>query len=227
MIFLAELETNSDTETYLSRDPRGATKSSMKRLFDLTVSTFALLILFLPMLLIGLTVRLFLGSPILFSQERIGLNNKVFKIYKFRSMKDAKDSSGNELPDAVRLTAFGKILRASSLDELPELFNIIKGEMSLVGPRPLLTEYLPRYSKSQIRRHEVKPGLTGWAQVNGRNATTWPERFQLDVWYVDNWSFGLDLKIIFLTAFALLRQQGISANEHVTMPKFMGDSVDK
>lgn len=197
--------------------------SLLKRGFDVSLALIFLLVFVVPLLIVALLVRIFLGSPVLFSQERVGLNNQVFRIYKFRSMKNAKDSSGNDLPDDQRLGVFGKFLRASSLDELPELFNILCGTMSFVGPRPLLTEYLPRYSEEQSRRHTVRPGLTGWAQINGRNATSWPERFRLDVWYVDNWSFWLDLKIICLTAYQVIQAKDVSAHEHVTMPKFMGE----
>ncbi|MDP9440165.1 MAG: sugar transferase [Actinomycetota bacterium] len=163
------------------------------------------------------------GRPVLFVQERPGLGGKTFKMYKFRTMTDERDETGNLLPDAERLTPFGRFLRDSSLDELPELFNVLKGEMSLVGSRPLLVEYLPLYTKEQARRHGVRPGVTGWAQVNGRNALSWKEKFELDVWYVDNWSLELDLKIIWLTVGRVLGRSGISAAEHVTMPRFTGN----
>jgi lipopolysaccharide/colanic/teichoic acid biosynthesis glycosyltransferase len=173
-------------------------------------------------LLLVVLVRIKIGSPVLFSQERPGLMGKPFKMIKFRSMTNACDSYGNLLPDAERLTRFGKFLRASSLDELPGLWNVLKGDMSLVGPRPLLMEYLPLYSPEQYRRHEVRPGLTGWAQVNGRNALSWEEKFTLDAWYVDNHSFWLDIKILFLTVKKVLGRDGISADGHVTMEKFKG-----
>jgi len=163
-----------------------------------------------------------MGSPVLFRQVRPGLHRKPFVMYKFRTMRDLRDTEGRLLPDEMRLTRVGHILRATSLDELPELFNVLKGEMSLVGPRPLLMEYLELYTPEQARRHEVKPGITGWAQVNGRNAITWEEKFKLDVWYVDNWSLGLDLKILALTLIKVLKREGISADGHATMPEFRG-----
>ena len=168
-------------------------------------------------------VRLKLGSPILFKQQRPGLNDRPFNILKFRTMTDERDSQGNLLPDADRRPAFGAWLRSTSLDELPELINIAKGEMSFVGPRPLLMQYLPRYSPEQKRRHEMKPGLTGWAQINGRNAISWEEKFELDVWYIDNWSLWLDLKIIFSTVVKVLKREGISEQGNVTMKQFMGN----
>jgi sugar transferase EpsL len=199
----------------------------MKRLLDIVVSLLGL-ILFGPVLLAtALFVRWFLGSPVLFAQERIGLNGKFFQMYKFRTMTDERDEEGNLLPDHRRLTSFGKWLRATSLDELPELFVILKGDMSLVGPRPLLPRYLPRYSKEQARRHEVKPGLTGWAQVNGRNAISWPKKFKLDVWYVDHQSIWLDLKILFLTVWMVFKKEGISAKDDATMPEFTGLERDE
>lgn len=171
--------------------------------------------------IVGLEVLLH-GWPPIFTQARPGLHGKIFTLRKFRTMTDARDEAGRLLPDAERLTRFGKALRASSLDELPELFNVLTGEMSLVGPRPLLVQYLPRYSAEQARRHDVKPGLTGWAQVHGRNALTWEEKLALDVWYVDNWSVALDLKIIFKTIGAVLGRSGINAADSATMPEFMG-----
>lgn len=173
-------------------------------------------------LIVALLVRINLGSPILFTQERIGLNNDVFKMYKFRTMKDGKDKNGNLLPDSERLTKFGKILRSTSLDELPEFINILKGDMSLIGPRPLLVEYLSLYSNEQIKRHNVLPGLTGWAQINGRNTISWSEKFKLDVWYVENWSISLDIKIFFLTIYKVFRRDGINQEGKVTMTKFNG-----
>jgi len=163
-----------------------------------------------------------MGSPVLFRQIRPGLNGKPFEMIKFRTMKDAVDAQGNPLPDSERLTPFGQFLRSSSLDELPELWNVLKGDMSLVGPRPLLMEYLPLYTPEQYRRHEVRPGVTGWAQINGRNALSWEEKFQLDVWYVDNRSLWLDIKILFLTVKKVVIRDGISADGEATMPKFTG-----
>jgi len=179
------------------------------------------------LLLAGLIAR-YLGRPILFVQTRPGWCGEPFKMLKFRSMTDARDAQGRWLPDAERLTPLGKWLRRSSLDELPELVNVIKGDMSLVGPRPLLMQYLERYTPEQARRHEVRPGITGWAQVNGRNAISWEEKFRLDIWYVDNWSLVLDIKILWLTVVKVFRSEGISAADNVTMPEFMGspDSRD-
>jgi len=174
------------------------------------------------MFLIGLAVFIDMGSPIIFSQLRLGKDGKPFYLYKFRTMLELKDDKGNYLPDEKRLTVFGRFLRRYSLDELPELWNVIKGEMSLVGPRPLLMEYIRYYTPEQARRHEIKPGITGWAQINGRNAISWEDKFKLDVWYVDNWSLRLDLEIIFLTILKVLKGEGISAAGHVTMPKFKG-----
>lgn len=196
----------------------------MKRLFDIFVSAGALIVLSPLMVCLALLIRVKLGAPVLFSQVRPGLNTGPFRMYKFRSMTNAHDAQGVLLPDAERLTPFGKFLRASSLDELPELFNILRGDMSLVGPRPLLMEYLPLYSARQARRHEVRPGLTGWAQVNGRNALSWDEKFELDVWYVENRSFALDLKILWLTMLTVIRRKGISSDGHATMPPFTGSS---
>ncbi|WP_208857107.1 sugar transferase [Stutzerimonas nitrititolerans] len=197
----------------------------MKRLFDFTVALLGLIFLALPLLLLIYLIRTKLGSPVFFRQLRPGLNGHPFEMVKFRTMTDQRDASGQVLSDAMRLTAFGQFLRASSLDELPELWNVLKGDMSLVGPRPLLMEYLPLYSPEQYRRHEVRPGVTGWAQVNGRNALGWEDKFKLDVWYVDNCSFWLDLKIIFLTVKKVFLREGISAEGEATMSKFEG-SVD-
>jgi sugar transferase EpsL len=194
----------------------------MKRLFDLLASSSALLVLMPVIIVLMLLVRIKLGSPIFFKQARPGLNGEIFYLFKFRSMTSARDQSGDLLCDADRLTSFGKGLRASSLDELPTLWNIVKGDMSVVGPRPLLVEYLPLYSAHQARRHDVKPGLTGWAQANGRNALSWEEKFDLDIWYVDHASFWLDLKIIGLTLIKVIRKEGISAAGDATMPKFTG-----
>lgn len=195
-----------------------------KRLFDIVASAVAL-VMFAPLLaFISWQVRRKMGSPVLFRQVRPGLHGKPFEMIKFRTMRDALDAQGNPLPDAERLVPFGKFLRASSLDELPELWNVLKGEMSLVGPRPLLMEYLPLYSPEQARRHEVRPGVTGWAQVNGRNALGWDEKFKLDVWYVDNQSFWLDVKILFMTVKKVLVKDGISADGEATMSKFTGNA---
>ena len=194
----------------------------MKRLFDLLASAIGLLILAVPLALLAWQVRRKLGSPVLFTQVRPGLHGKPFRMVKFRTMTDARDASGALLPDAQRLTPFGRFLRASSLDELPELWNVLRGEMSLVGPRPLLMEYLPLYSPEQARRHEVRPGITGWAQVNGRNAISWTDKFALDVWYVDHRSIWLDVRILWLTVRKVLVRDGISAPGDATMPKFDG-----
>jgi len=194
-----------------------------KRLFDLVFSFLALVILSPILLLTAILVRFFIGTPILFKQQRPGYKGRPFFIYKFRSMRDAVGSDGTPLPDSERLTRFGRLLRSLSLDELPEIFNILRGEMSFVGPRPLLMEYLPLYSPEQARRHDVVPGLTGWAQVNGRNALDWPTRFKLDVWYVDNWSFWLDVKIILMTAWKALAREGINQQGQATVEYFKGE----
>lgn len=196
-----------------------------KRLLDIVFSCLGLLLLFPVVALIAFLVRLNLGSPVLFRQRRPGLDGKPFWMMKFRTMRDAVDAAGNPLPDSERMTPFGSYLRASSLDELPELWNVLKGDMSLVGPRPLLMEYLPLYSPEQYRRHEVRPGVTGWAQINGRNALSWEEKFKLDVWYVDNQSFWLDLKILFLTIRKVIIRDGISATGEATMSKFKGSNM--
>jgi lipopolysaccharide/colanic/teichoic acid biosynthesis glycosyltransferase len=197
-----------------------------KRVFDVLVSGFALIVLAPVIAVTALAVRRAMGSPVLFRQTRPGLDAKPFELVKFRSMRQACDRSGRPLSDAERLTRFGRFLRSTSLDELPQLWNVLKGDMSLVGPRPLLMDYLPRYSEHQARRHEVRPGITGWTQVSGRNALAWENKFELDVWYVDNRSFLLDLKIIFLTALRLVKPRGISAAGHETMPEFLGSSSD-
>lgn len=196
----------------------------MKRAFDLVLAIFALVV-FLPIVVsVALLIRFKLGSPVLFKQIRPGLGGKPFMMLKFRSMLDATDKNGKTLPDEQRMTRFGSILRSSSLDELPGLFNVIKGDMSLVGPRPLLIEYLPLYSSEQARRHEVRPGITGWAQVNGRNAISWEDKFKLDVWYVDNQGFWLDLKILFLTVVKVFKREGIASATSVTMEGFKGSN---
>lgn len=197
-----------------------------KRTFDFFVSLTAIILLSPIIALVTWKIRKNLGSPVLFKQIRPGLNGEPFEMIKFRTMKDAVDSSGNALPDAERMTPFGNKLRSSSLDELPELWNVLKGEMSLVGPRPLLMQYLPLYSDEQRRRHEVRPGVTGWAQINGRNSLSWVEKFKLDVWYVDNRSFWLDVKILFLTVKKVFVKEGISADGHVTIEPFKGNNPD-
>jgi lipopolysaccharide/colanic/teichoic acid biosynthesis glycosyltransferase len=194
----------------------------VKRVFDVLVSAVALLLLCPVILFVAWQIRRKMGSPVLFRQVRPGLNGEPFEMIKFRTMKDAIDASGNPLPDAERLTPFGQFLRSSSLDELPELWNVLKGDMSLVGPRPLLMEYLPLYLPEQARRHEVRPGVTGWAQVNGRNTLSWEDKFKLDVWYVDNRSLWLDIKVLFLTVKKVLVRDGISAEGEATMSKFTG-----
>ncbi|MDF3031250.1 MAG: putative sugar transferase [Moraxellaceae bacterium] len=193
-----------------------------KRLLDVSVSLLALGLLSPVLLGTAVAVRVLLGSPVCFTQLRPGLGGKPFRMIKFRTMTDARDAHGELLPDEQRLTRFGRMLRASSLDELPELWNVLKGDMSLVGPRPLLMEYLPLYSPEQARRHEVRPGITGWAQINGRNAISWEQKFALDVWYVEHRSVWLDMQILALTAWRVLRREGISAAGEATMPKFTG-----
>lgn len=196
--------------------------SRLKRAFDL-VLTFPVLLIIIPVLiLVALLVRLLLGKPVFYRQERPGLHAKPFRLWKFRTMTDHRDAQGQLLPDEQRLTRFSGFLRAASLDEWPELFNVLKGEMSLVGPRPLLMRYLPRYNAEQFRRHEALPGITGWAQINGRNALSWEEKFAFDVWYIDHWSFWLDVRILAITALRVFRRQGISEPGHATMSEFMG-----
>lgn len=193
-----------------------------KRLFDISVSVF-LLVCFAPLIAAtAILVRLRLGKPILFRQQRAGKDGQVFEVQKFRSMTDARDARGELLPDEVRLTSAGKFLRASSLDELPQLWNVLLGDMSLIGPRPLLTEYLPRYNSHQARRHEVRPGITGWAQVNGRNTLAWEDRFDHDVYYVDHFNAWLDLKILLLTLVKVFQRSGVNSEHHATMERFMG-----
>lgn len=195
----------------------------MKRFFDIFLAALALLLFSMPLLLLIWQIRRKLGSPVFFKQVRPGLHGRPFQMVKFRSMTDARGPDGQLLPDADRLTPFGRFLRASSLDELPELWNVLKGDMSLVGPRPLLMEYLPLYSPEQARRHNVRPGITGWAQVNGRNALSWDDKFKLDVWYVDNRSLRLDIKVLWLTVSKVLMREGISAPGDATMPVFRGN----
>lgn len=198
---------------------------SMKRLFDLGISIFGVLVLAAPMLILMWLVRRNLGTPVFFRQVRAGRFGKPFKMVKLRTMTDECGGNGKLLPDAMRLTAFGRFLRNTSLDELPELWNVIKGDMSLVGPRPLLMEYLPLYSPEQIRRHQVRPGITGWAQVNGRNAISWEKKFRLDVWYVDHHTLSLDIKILLLTLSKVLKRKDISATGEATMAKFTGSKI--
>lgn len=194
----------------------------MKRILDIVLSAIGLVVLSPVIVLVALLIRLKIGGPVFFRQARPGLSGKPFDVVKFRSMTDELDDTGQPLPDSERLTGLGRFLRSTSLDELPELWNVLKGEMSLVGPRPLLMEYLPLYSEEQARRHNVRPGITGWAQVNGRNALGWDERFELDVWYVDNQSLWLDLKILLMTLVGVLRRENISHPGHATMDKFTG-----
>ncbi len=194
----------------------------MKRIFDLVVSLLALIVLSPLLLLLSILVLIKHGSPVVFRQTRPGLNGKPFKMIKFRTMTNQKDANGELLADDQRLTRFGKLLRATSLDELPELVNVLKGDMSLVGPRPLLMAYLDRYTPEQNRRHEVRPGITGWAQVNGRNNVPWEERFKLDVWYVDHHNLALDIKILWLTVLKVVRRADVSQDGHATMSEFMG-----
>lgn len=192
----------------------------MKRAFDILVAFCALAILWPVLLVVAILVRVFLGSPVLFRQERPGLNGEVFTLLKFRTMVDAYGADGRQLPDRERLTRFGRFLRSTSLDELPELWNVLVGEMSLVGPRPLLVRYLERYSSRQSRRHEVRPGLTGWAQVNGRNTQSWEDRLEMDVWYVDNQTFWLDLKVLFRTVVLVFKREGVSDHGEATKAEF-------
>ncbi|HYD64535.1 MAG TPA: sugar transferase [Azospirillum sp.] len=193
--------------------------SFLKRALDVTGALIALALFAVPMLAVAVAVRRHLGTPVLFRQPRVGRNGRIFVLLKFRTMRDAIGPDGQPLADAVRLTRLGRFLRASSLDELPELLNVLRGEMSLVGPRPLLVEYLPYYTAEEARRHAVRPGITGWAQVNGRNALSWEDRFRLDVWYVDHGTLARDLKILWLTVAKVLRREGISAEGHATMPR--------
>ena len=200
--------------------PGGVPRS--KRIFDLCLTLPGVILASPVMAAIALALWLSEGRPVLFRQPRGGLRGQIFNIYKFRTMREAFDPTGNPLPDAQRISRFGKFLRATSLDELPELLNILSGDMSLVGPRPLMASYLERYSPRQMRRHEVLPGLTGWAQINGRNALTWEERFDLDIWYVEHWSFWLDVKILALTVVKVIKREGISEPGQATMTEFMG-----
>ncbi len=196
----------------------------MKRALDVILSALAMVVAAPVMLLLAVIIRIGLGRPVIFRQMRPGLQGRPFFMFKFRTMSDAKDSEGKLLPDAQRLTSLGRFLRSTSLDELPEFWNVLRGDMSLVGPRPLLMEYLPLYDRHEWRRHEVRPGITGWAQVNGRNALSWEDKFALDVWYVDNQSLWLDLKIIAMTLAQIFRREGISAQGDATMPRFTGSA---
>ena len=202
----------------------GIYKNYLKRVLDIICSLGFILCFWWLYILIAILVKVKLGSPVIFKQKRPGLNGKIFTMYKFRSMTDAKDKNGNLLSDAERLPKFGQLLRATSLDEIPEFINVLKGDMSLIGPRPLLVEYLERYNDEQKRRHDVRPGITGWAQVNGRNAISWEEKFRYDVEYVDNLTFFLDIKIVFLTIKKIVVKEGISQEGNVTMKKFTGES---
>jgi len=193
-----------------------------KRILDLSITLVGLILISPVLVLIALLVQIIHGSPVLFRQVRPGYRGRLFELYKFRSMTEARDIQGRLLPDEQRLTRWGRFLRATSLDELPELLNVLRGEMSLIGPRPLLVQYLERYTPEQARRHEVLPGITGWAQVNGRNVLTWEDKFHLDVWYVNHWSFWLDLKILSLTLWKVLTREGISQVGHATAREFMG-----
>jgi len=205
--------------------PRGI--PVVKRLFDLLLTIPGVILISLLLAVLAMLVRINLGAPVIFRQRRPGYRGEVFTLYKFRSMRDATASNGKPLPDGERLTRLGRFLRTLSLDELPELWNVIKGELSLVGPRPLLIEYLPLYSAEQARRHDVLPGITGWAQVNGRNALSWQDKFKLDVWYVDHLSFWLDIKILWLTVWKVIIGEGISQPGRATMDEFMGNGNDK
>lgn len=197
----------------------------VKRILDIISSLLAIIILSPLLAVTSVLVKTKLGSPVLFRQERPGKDEKIFTLMKFRTMTDERDENGELLPDEVRLTKFGKFLRSTSIDELPELFNILKGDMSVIGPRPLLVQYLPRYNEHQHRRHEVKPGLSGWAQVNGRNAISWEEKFDFDVEYVDNYSLLMDIKILFMTVVNVLKRDGISSETSATMEEFMGNGI--
>lgn len=197
-------------------------KCFLKRAFDVISVLIGLILLWPLLLVVAVIVRIKLGSPVIFKQQRPGLGGNAFSMYKFRTMTDARNTDGSLMPDEERLPAFGKILRSTSLDELPELFCVLKGDMSLVGPRPLMMKYLPRYTPQQARRHEAKPGITGWAQVNGRNAISWEEKFQFDVWYVDNWNMWVDIKILFKTFTSIFQREGITQHGHVTAEEFMG-----
>ena len=216
----------AESNDCLSIGHRGIYGRYIKRLLDIIISLPAIIILSPILIVLMIMVRLKLGSPVIFKQERPGLNGKIFTLYKFRTMTDERDSTGKLLPDDVRLTKFGQCLRSTSLDELPELFNILKGDMSIVGPRPLLVQYLPLYNEEQKHRHDVRPGLTGWAQVNGRNAISWEEKFMYDLEYVKNMSFLMDCKVILMTVRKVISREGISSETSATMAPFRGSSKD-
>jgi len=199
----------------------------IKRFFDFVSALLALIVFSILLAVVAVLVKVKLGSPVIFKQERPGLNNKVFTLYKFRTMTDERDENGELLPDEVRLTKFGQFLRNTSIDELPELINILKGDMSVIGPRPLLVQYIPLYNEHQARRAEVKPGLSGWAQVNGRNSVTWEDKFDMDVYYVDNCSLALDIKILFMTVKNVIKREGISSDTSATMEPFTGTPEKK
>lgn len=211
----------------MGTNPQTGWQGAAKRFLDLAAAVTVFFFLWPLLLLLALLIRRTMGPPAVFKQERPGYQGKIFTVYKFRTMTEERDEKGELLPDEQRLTRLGTLIRSTSLDELPQLWNVLKGELSLVGPRPLLIEYLPRYSAEQQRRHDVKPGITGWAQVNGRNAISWPEKFAFDVWYVDHWSLTLDLKIIFLTAWKVVRREGISQDGRATMEMFLGNPEQK
>ena len=216
----------ASTSKSATRFSNGSVLSVMnKRLFDVLIATVGLILLLPVTLAVAISILIVLGRPVFFTQMRPGLNGKLFRIYKFRTMLGARDASGNLLPDADRLTRFGQFIRSTSLDELPELVNVLLGHMSLVGPRPLLEEYLPLYTPEQARRHDVRPGVTGWAQIQGRNRLSWEEKFQLDTWYVDNQSFWLDLRIIWLTILTVLKRDDVGHAGEPTMPRFKGTST--
>ena len=200
-------------------------RAGVKKVFDRAAAAAGLVVTAPIMAATAAAIAVSMGRPVLFRQVRPGYRGEPFGVFKFRTMRDAFDTSGKPLPDAERLTNVGRFIRATSLDELPQLFNVLRGELSLVGPRPLLMQYLPRYSKEQARRHDVMPGITGWAQIHGRNSVDWPERFRLDVWYVDNWSLALDAKILLRTVSSVVRREGVSHAGHATMYEFMGDNV--
>jgi sugar transferase EpsL len=205
--------------------PRGIPIS--KRFFDLMLTIPGLILISPLLMVIAILIRLFLGNPVVYYQVRPGYRNRLFTVFKFRTMTDARDKQGNLLPDEDRATPLGRFLRDLSIDEFPELINVLRGEMSLVGPRPLLVQYLERYSQEQIKRHEVLPGITGWAQIHGRNAITWQDKFRFDVWYVDHWSLWLDVKILAITFWKVLRREGISQEGHATASEFMGNPADE
>lgn len=232
VVGLIRLAMNTTTAYGLRLEPQGrsilsfnlakAARLVAKRVMDIILASVALVLAGPVLLAIAAVIRVTIGGPVLFRQQRPGLHGKPFMMIKFRTMSDARDADGKLLPDAERLTRFGKLLRSTSLDELPELLNVLRGEMSLIGPRPLLMQYLDRYSPEQARRHEVRPGITGWAQINGRNAISWEQKFSLDVWYVDHHSLALDLKIMFLTVWKIVKREGISQPGQATMQEFMG-----